>query len=182
MNFRKLLFILVIALIGFTSCDNDDKFEPNIIIGSWQYSNIEQFVIDTNRDSLTAAIKYNEIELRKDSTILAFDKDSIVLTNKDGLNREQYKYSFDGRDRLTIQTSDSTSENRKFEVIGNIAIYKTGTAQRVSYTNKDGSINPKAFEILVAKYPETMAGLDIKDLKISNVYFFEIFKRQMMYY
>lgn len=182
MNFEKISFLFIISILAFVSCDNSDENDPQIIFGSWQYSNIEEYVISTNNDSLSAAIRYQEFAQREDSLIMHFDGEGIVcLGNKVEAKTDIcYKYAYDGKDKLTVYPTDSTKDDQKFDIIGNIAIYKTGPIS--IYTDADGTFTQKTFDRLVKDYPETMKGLKIEDLKVYNVYFFELYKKLMYYY
>lgn len=182
MNFKKLFPLLIISAIAFTSCDNSDENDPQIILGSWQYSNIEEYVINTNNDSLSAAIRYAEFAQREDSLIMHFDGDGIVcLGNKTEAKTDFcYKYAYDRKNKLTVYPTDSTKDEQKFDIIGDIAIYKTGPIW--VYTNIDGTFNEETFDKLVNAYPETMKGLEIEDLKVNNIYFQELYKRLLYFY
>lgn len=182
MNFKKLFPLFIISILAFVSCENSDENDPQIIFGSWQYSNIEEYVISTNNDSLNAAIRYQEFALREDSLIMHFDGDgTICLGNKTEPKTDNcYKYAYDGKNKLTVYPTDSTKEDQQFDIIGNIAIYKTGPIK--VYTDADGTFNQKTFNSLVAAYPETMKGLKIEDLKVYNIYFLELYKKLMYFY
>lgn len=180
MKFKIFTALLLATTFTFTSCNNDDEFDPDIILGAWQYSNIERYMIETSEDSLSAAIRYAEIAAREDSMIMKFENGILAIYDKDISNIPTYEYSYDGKSKLIIHVPEEEAQVHQFEVIGNIAIYLTES--NIKYQNEDGEFDQKIFNELVAAYPQTMEGLKIEDLEVYKIRFYEIFKRPEIYY
>ena len=146
MKYLKYVVVLVVAMLAFQACNNDDEANEGDIEGTWNVTDLD-FDITVNGESLDSFLPQTQADLFEGL---------LTSTFEESFEGSSIEFKADGTYTTTDSDDDTESGTWSINSDGSVLTLDSGTAEEFSFDIKSSTSSS-----LVLNYSETDDSQDL---------------------